>query len=291
MRAAFSFGKNFSAWYSVCMDIEDLSKSQMVLLTLFVSFVTSIATGIATIALMQQAPLPVQQTINRVVERTVEKVVQVGQPAAVATIREKTVVVSATDQIAQAVQKVTPSMVRLYTSDRDSSTFLGFGLVVDAAGTIVSDTEALGESPDANIVAGNGSTTHVFVIHRDAPTGLVTLQTSTTTAADPAWVTATIVSNTLPLGQSVAAMAGRATQRVGAGIVTAITTPDSEHSTLKVIDTDVSSAMLLPGAVLITTEGEVAGMSTAVSRAISPSAFIPLAALMHGTVAKEPAAQ
>ena len=35
------------------MDLEKLNKSQIVLLTLLVSFVTSIATGIVTVALMQ----------------------------------------------------------------------------------------------------------------------------------------------------------------------------------------------------------------------------------------------
>jgi hypothetical protein len=264
------------------MNIEELSKSQIILLTLFVSFVTSIATGIVTVSLMEKMPLPVQQTVNRIVERTVESVVRAGQPAAVATIREKTVIVSATDQVAQAVKKISPSMVRLYTSNKEDPIFLGFGLVVDAAGTIVSDSDALGDIPDAYALATGGTSTRVFVIHRDQPTGIVTLQVSSTTSPDPLWVVATVVANTLPLGQSVVAVAGRASQRVGAGIVTAITAPDQTSGTLKVIDTSISSDMLLPGAILITTEGEVAGMSTAVSRAASPAGFMPLSALMNG---------
>src|SRR4029077_18213268 len=54
------------------MDIEKLTKSQIVLLTLLVSFVTSIATGIVTVSLMDQAPPAIAQSVSRIVEHTVE---------------------------------------------------------------------------------------------------------------------------------------------------------------------------------------------------------------------------
>ncbi|HEY9583025.1 MAG TPA: serine protease [Candidatus Paceibacterota bacterium] len=69
------------------MQLEELTKTQIVLLTLFVSFVTSIATGIVTVTLMDQAPTDVTRTINRVVERTVEKVVP-GETKIVERIKE-----------------------------------------------------------------------------------------------------------------------------------------------------------------------------------------------------------
>ncbi|MEI7689142.1 MAG: hypothetical protein WCI91_03070 [Candidatus Nomurabacteria bacterium] len=62
------------------MDIKDLDKKQLILLTLLITFVVSIATGIVTVSLMSQMPKSVPQTINNVIQRTIEKVTTVEAP-------------------------------------------------------------------------------------------------------------------------------------------------------------------------------------------------------------------
>ena len=51
--------------------MENLTKTQLILLVLLVSFVTSLVTGIVSVTLVNQAPAQVTQTINRVIEKVV----------------------------------------------------------------------------------------------------------------------------------------------------------------------------------------------------------------------------
>src|SRR3989344_4981341 len=128
------------------MDIEELTKSQIFLLTLLTSFVTSIATGIITVALLDQAPPIITQSVHRVIQSTVERAekatpTKTPPPVAAAVAvplqtpppREKT--------LSEIVTEVLPSIVRL--QDRAQGLFLGFGIVLDTSGTIVVDAEAL----------------------------------------------------------------------------------------------------------------------------------------------------
>ncbi|MBP6931239.1 MAG: hypothetical protein KBD48_03360 [Candidatus Pacebacteria bacterium] len=63
------------------MDIKELNKTQLILLTLLITFVVSIATGIVTVTLMNQMPKSATQTINNVIQRTIEKVTTVQAPS------------------------------------------------------------------------------------------------------------------------------------------------------------------------------------------------------------------
>ena len=49
--------------------MDNLTKNQLIMLVLLVSFVTSLVTGIVTVSLVNQAPAPFTQTINRVIEK------------------------------------------------------------------------------------------------------------------------------------------------------------------------------------------------------------------------------
>lgn len=264
------------------MDIEKLSKSQIVLLTLLVSFVTSIATGIVTVSLMQQAPPAITQTVNRVVERTVERLVPTGQTASVGVTTEKTVVVKESDLISQAVARISPSIVKLYSSSGDASNklFLGLGLTLDAQGGIVTDAGVLGDAGDAFVELPDGTGVRAFVVARELSTGIAILQaTSTSASSTPKWSPITVADQKLALGQTVIALSGKSIPRIADGLVAALV-PIGEDGEGTIVDTNVSADAIMQGSPLINTDGAVVGISTAVSRATSPSGFLSTSVLM-----------
>ncbi|HEY4520175.1 MAG TPA: hypothetical protein VJH33_04090 [Candidatus Paceibacterota bacterium] len=254
------------------MQIEELSKSQIVLLTLLVSFVTSIATGIVTVSLMDQAPPAITQSVDRIIERTVEKVVP-GQAAAVVTT--KTVIVKQSDLIQQALEIATPSVVRLYSDKSTESIFYGFGIVIDEAGTIVGDLESIGSVNTMYVVRPD--TESVEVIRDAVDEGSGTLHLRPTKGDSSTWTPARLSNTSLGLGETVIILSGKVRMRIGEGIVTELHTTPAGGT---IIDTNIGSDWILPGGVIINTDGEVVGVNSKVSRAISGSAFIPASALL-----------
>lgn len=121
------------------MDIKDLNKSQLILLAVLLSFVTSIATGITTVTLMQQAPPSFTAPINRVVQQTVEKIQQVEGKTVT-----QTVVVKEEDLVVDAIAKNKGSLFAISKEGLDLNGSMteisaGHGFVVSTNGIIVAD--------------------------------------------------------------------------------------------------------------------------------------------------------
>ncbi len=104
------------------MNIEELTKSQLLLLTILVTFVTSIATGILTVSLLDQAPPVVTQTVNRIVERTVKTVAPSLPVAVVKTIAPAPPSPSGEDLVTSALAAQDGRTVLIYKVDQSTST-------------------------------------------------------------------------------------------------------------------------------------------------------------------------
>jgi membrane-bound inhibitor of C-type lysozyme len=241
------------------MDLEQLTKHQIVLLTLLVSFVTSIATGIVTVSLVNQAPPSVTRTINQIVEHTVEKVVPATQgatAAAATTVTERTVVVKDDDLAAQSIAKMQQSLARI--TQKGSDLLLTRGVIVSGSGTAYADREALGATRQLEAILADGKRYPVvlrpFVRGQTIAVLDIAVGTSTGFTAAPL-----ADLSKVQLGQSVIRIGGGGSDTVGMGVVASL--PDS-HAGL--IESSVSSAT--PGSVLITLFGEVVGVSTGGSR-------------------------
>src|SRR3989344_2141331 len=193
------------------MDLEKLNKSQIVLLTLLVSFVTSSATGMVTVALMEQAPQAITQTVNRVVERAIEKVAASDSQAASAAVATVPVIIRESDLLATAIETVSPSVVRLYAPGKDENgndvqLFIGLAVVTDKDGILIADAG----TPDGTITAIRFDCVEVpaTVIERPAGASIIRLKVATTTGEGEkkeavSWTPVTLASKDVALGRAV----------------------------------------------------------------------------------------
>jgi hypothetical protein len=155
------------------MDIKDLNKSQLILLAILLSFIVSIATGIVTVSLIQQAPPSITTPINRVIKQTVEKIVQMPGNTTVKTIliKEEDLVVDAieknkrnlfsiTKEVTSEVEK--PIDVTAVVKEKDEKISLktieipaGFGFFINSEGNriLVADGSLVDEKANSELNA------------------------------------------------------------------------------------------------------------------------------------------
>jgi hypothetical protein len=150
------------------MDIKDLDKKQLILLTFLITFVVSIATGIVTVSLMSQMPKNVPQTINNVIQRTIEKVTTVETPT------NKNTTIPVDSKKSDLVQSGEDALVSIYSlnevkvpenTDQIISSQnvtnptgtpelkeLGQGVIISDIGLILVDSSILGESQTYKVI-------------------------------------------------------------------------------------------------------------------------------------------
>jgi len=246
------------------MDIEQLTKHQIILLTLLVSFVTSIATGIVTVSLMDQAPAGVTKVVNQIVEKTIEKVVPQNLGAATVTVTEKTVVVKDDDLIAQSIASVQKGIVRIVA--KGGNLLVARGIITSQEGTGLTDRAALAASgaTDFEAILANGerfSLTLPSMQATSTPLATIAVAVGTSTGFAPVKI-ADI--NKVVLGQTVIRIGGISADTVGSGVV-AMIPAGTAGAAPSMVEASVSSAT--PGSIIITLFGEVVGMITADSTA------------------------
>jgi len=257
--------------------MNDLNAQQIVLLTLLVSFVTSIATGITTVSLLEQAPAPVTQTINRVIEKTIETInPQDENSSNVSTVKtpEKevvTVVVKDEDLTIGAVSKNSKSLVRIYQKVGVVETFVGLGIIFDNSGRVITDSSVIQKSGKYTAVYPTGKYV-MSVGYRELNDPFAILKIADGQSAPVDFSPAMFPdSQNLKLAQSVISLSGINSNTVAAGIITnliagsgaltgAQVPVDSKPvEQLKLIETSVDKDNVLLGSVILNLNGEIVG--------------------------------
>lgn len=253
------------------MDIEDLNKTQIILLTLLVSFVTSIATGIVTVSLVEQAPPGFTQTVNRVVERTVEKVVPTKQGNST-TVKETTVVVKEEDLLTKSIEKNQGAIfsIKVKSSNEDGTpaeVFLGWATLLSSDGVLVTDLAILGEGDSYISEDYSGKRREVTVMARDHSTGVALLKL-VRAEGDKAVLnpTSLVDDSSVRPGQSAISFGGRNKRSVAVGIISSVVKGDtgsasSTQPLLKSVEASVNPPSGTTGAPLTNIFGEMIGLS------------------------------
>ncbi len=218
--------------------MEHLTKQQIVLLTLLVSFVTSLSTGIVTVSLMDQAPAGVTRTINQVIEKTIQQAAP--QSASVGLVS-----ISVDDQIASATAKVASSTVQIKPTNSD--VVIGLGIIISKTGFIITDKSIINSNQSYVAVMADG--TSMPLLFTPSTTTIQTLQINGATI--PA-----NISGTYSLGQKVFSLTGTSTQALGEGLITKMNVTSNDF-----ITTSISGAN--SGAPLFDVQGNVIGIGIA----------------------------
>jgi S1-C subfamily serine protease len=281
--------------------MEHLNKQQLILLALLVSFVTSIATGIVTVALMNQAPSGVIQTINRVVERTVEKVVPGPSAPSTQTIVKETVVVNEADRVVDAVAKNSSSIIRIFRSNTDPSAsmnpmlFVGLGALVSDDGIVATDNGVIAEGGKYFTNLTDGKLRALTILRAKQGEQIALLQIESDPKSPDTFSKVNIApDNSIKLGQSVVYIGGEVKNLVATGIISSISAADSKPldivatstatSTASVLsdspdivalETSVPSEKLLAGGLIINLSGELVGMKATFMDSANTSLFVP----------------
>ena len=249
------------------MEMEQLTKQQIVLLCLLVCFVSSIATGSVIVSLVDQASPAISQTVNHVIERVVEHDTASSTPATSTTQSAKDTVIVTDDQATiSAIALASKSVVRI------SGASTGIGVIISPFGRIVAtlgDGAVVGQSLMVHLAGGN--VVPASFLSTDSATGLSILQAEQSSnpndlqngrAYTPAHLTN---SDSLQLGQAVVSIGGLDTAVVSNGIVSSL--PPKQ-----IVVESSRAANFDSGAVLVTLLGEIVGIGNSAS--FTPSNII-----------------
>ncbi len=269
--------------------MEDLNRNQIVLLVLLISFVTSIATGIMTTSLLQEAPLEVTRNINRIVEKTIETVTPgtiLSSPKEVTTV-----VVKEEDLVIDSINKNVKSIVRINTKDLTTGeiNFYGIGLVVSKDGLIATDRKSISAGNKYLATMSDSSELVLTSIGVDKQTNFILFRaappekTIDKTSGKSSYVfTPAVFGDKDPkLGQTLISLGGDTTNAVSVGRAISLAMRESGVGTsttkyLVSIETDVSSKDLVDGSPLFNLSGDVVGVKLSLD---SLRSFTPVSVL------------
>lgn len=259
--------------------MEELNNHQIVLLTMFVSFVVSIATGIVTVALLEEAPPTLTQTVNRVVEHTIERVVTgtttptTGKPTTVVTntTKEVTVYTKEDDLVVSAIEKNQGRTAKIFLTGSDvgaSPQSIGFvvsrdGLIVTEKNRLLSGTEL---ASSYTVMIGSKKYTAKPVISKEDTDQSIAFLRVTDLSASSTLDAVSFGRNDNPkLGQTIVVMGGSSGDSVFKTTLSKFRSEKSTStSTVETLVNEIETSPSIPsrnaGALVVNLDGQAVGV-------------------------------
>ncbi|MEK7531570.1 MAG: serine protease [Patescibacteria group bacterium] len=259
------------------MDVENLNKNQLVLLTLLVTFVSSVATSILVVSLLDEsAPPTFSQTINKVVERTIEKAIPVpGKPGV-----ERTVIIREQDIVTKTIADNRPAIIPIYSHFKaedgtEQKAFVGRGVMLSGDGLIATWSGLVTSNGVYSLATEDGKIWSLKILSQNEKRGVALLQAIKPEAENKyVFRFATIAdSNFLQLGQSAIAIGGGEGKTIAVGTISYLgmtkveppvassTAPIKENSFVSLIDISALPKGEKGGGALLSTSGDLIGVA------------------------------
>ena len=249
--------------------MDHLNKTQLVLLAILVSFVSSISTGIVMIKLTENSPQPITQTINRVIEKTIERVAPEKSTSIV------TKIVKEEELIVSAIEKNSGNVVKIKTDvdleKNNPGTLLGYGFVFSGSDKlIVTDLNLVADKDIPYVIEfSNGTTVKAERVY-GSESGVAIMKFSESAGGKiPEFNNSSLTSDkSVKVGQTVVGIADTVSTGLISGVIfekdnpTATSTPsgEAEKTHMSAIKTNITSTEET-GWPLINLEGEVVGVA------------------------------
>jgi hypothetical protein len=234
------------------MDLEHLTKSQVMLLALLVAIVSSATTGIVTISLMGQAPPMVAANVGNIIERTVQQVIFATstEPTEPRALTAAAVMSVKSPSASDAIAKIQKSVIRIMVQGDTAGKLVARGLII-GKDSAITDAASLTPGLRYEAILHDGSIVPIALPKAASSSALAIIELK---AATTTLIAATIAgTDQLQLGAEVVRIGGYGEGAAALGII-------AEHSDGNIIQADVPSAV--PGSVLIDMKGSVIGMTT-----------------------------
>lgn len=236
------------------MDIEDLSKAQLLLLTVLVNFVVSVATGILTVSLLDQAPVSVGQTVDRIVERTVETI---STPIQVATTAVKpTPAAPSGEQLLTTAISAAVNRTVLIHRGGSTSRPVVTGTYLPKSRAVATVTGAASLPREATIVFSNGASSEASLVKQGGGIAIYGFSDTAELPDAPA-------SNLVPFGDLKAGQTAIAINRDNAALTGIVSKTDNAGVLTSLVN-------IPPGAAAVSLSGAVIGI-----QGLTPGLFIP----------------